>query len=126
MGANFKEILGIVRYQPIPRLNIVAKYFDITHGADSSLIGNTTHFGGNILADYTNRPKEDGINIGDGVKNKISILDLNLSYQLYQRTFIDIRFVMRESSSDIQSQSSSTKLFIVGLRMNLAAQRFDF
>lgn len=126
MGANFKEVLGIIRYQPFPRINIVAKYFNITHGADSTLTGNTTHFGGNILADYTNRPKEDGIKIGDGITQTTNLIDFTLSYQLYMRTFIDLRVIYRDSQSDIASRSNNTTLFIAGLRMNLAGQRFDF
>ncbi len=126
MGANFKEMLGIIRYQPTPRINLVAKYFNISHGADSLLVGQTAHFGGNILADYNNRPKEDGIKIGDGVKRVTQVVDLTLSYQLYMRTFLDIRFVLRESTSDTPLPSQSTSLFIAGLRMNLAGQRFDY
>ena len=126
VGANFKEGLAIVRYQPIPRLNIVAKYFNITHGADSTLIGNTTHFGGNILADYTNRPKEDGIKIGDGITQVTNLVDLTFSYQLYMRTFLDLRVVMRDRKIEMTQQNETTTLYIVGLRMNLAGQRFDF
>ncbi len=126
MGANFKEVLAIARYQPIPRLNIVAKYFNITHGADSTLVGNTTHFGGNILADYTNRPKEDGIKIGDGITQVTNLIDLTISYQLYMRTFLDVRMVMRDSKIKSTQQNAGTNLFIVGLRMNLAGQRFDY
>ncbi len=126
MGANFKEMLGIIRYQPKPRINIVAKYFNISHGADSLLVGQTTHFGGNILADYNNRPKETGIKIGDGVSRVTHLVDLTLSYQLYMRTFLDFRFILRESTSDQPLPAQSTRLFIAGLRMNLAGQRFDY
>ncbi|MFT5724359.1 MAG: hypothetical protein ACI9JN_001478 [Bacteroidia bacterium] len=126
MGANFKELLGIIRYQPIPTLNVVVKYFNITHGADSTLTGSTTHFGGNILADYNNRPKEDGIKIGDGIKNKISIFDLTLSYQIYQQTFIDFRVIMRQTNSDILLKPLDHTILLAGLRMNLAGQRFDY
>lgn len=126
IGANFKEYLAIVRYQPVPKINIVAKYFNITHGADSMLVGNSTHFGGNVLADYNNRPKEDGIKIGDGIKQVTQLVDFTISYQVYMRTFVDFRVVMRQLDSELPSQSNQSTLFIAGLRMNLASQRLDF
>jgi hypothetical protein len=126
MGANFKENLAIVRYQIKPRINLVAKYFNIIHGADSSLTGQTTHYGGNILADYNNRPKDLGIKIGDGLKQTINIIDITCSYQIYQRTFFEFRFVSRSAQSSAPVKAFDNTMILLGARMNIAQQRFDF
>ncbi|MFT5511933.1 MAG: hypothetical protein ACI8SE_000327 [Bacteroidia bacterium] len=125
MGANFKEVLAIARYQVTPRLNLVAKYFNILHGGDSTLTAATSHFGGNIFADYTNRPKEDGIKIGDGVQQNIQLFDFTLSYQIYQRTFFDFRIIYRDAASQNPIKSFSNTTILFGARMNIAGQRFD-
>ncbi|MBO6517155.1 MAG: hypothetical protein JJ975_11450 [Bacteroidia bacterium] len=126
MGANFKEYLAIIRYQISPRLNIIAKYFNITHGADSTLSDNTTHFGGNVLTNYYNRPKDTGISIGDGLTQKIQIADIKLSYQIYQRTFIDLRYIWRDANRASPLTPFTNSMFLVGARMNIASNRLDF
>lgn len=125
-GANFKEYLAIVRYQLLPRFNVVAKYFHIIHGADSTLSDDATHFGGNIFTTYLNRPKDNALAIGQGLKDNIDIIDVKVSYQFYNRTFVDLRIVHRNAERDSPLQSFNNNLFLVGLRMNIAAQRFDY
>lgn len=126
LGANFNEVLGILRYQVTPKMNVVLKYFHILHGADSSLTGSTSHFGGNIYADYYNRPKDDGIAIGDGVQRKIDIIDFKFSYQIYPNILFDLRVVNRNENADAPLTSFNTNMVIIGVRMNIASQRFDF
>ncbi len=125
-GANFKEYIGIVRYQVTPKLNLVAKYFNITHGADSMTSGNTTHYGGNIFVDYNNRPKDLGIKIGDGVRQDIQLFDFQASYQFYHRTYVDFRYIYRDQKSELPLESFTNSIVIIGLRMNISSQRLDF
>ncbi len=126
MGANFKEYLAIVRYQITPKWNVVAKHFNITHGADSTLSDDAMHFGGNISTTYANRPKDNGISIADGLLQQINITDIKVSYQIYQRTFIDVRFVRRSAVRDLPLKSYTNNIFLVGFRMNIASERMDF
>lgn len=126
LGANFKEVLGVVRYQFKPRLNLVLKAFHITQGMDSSSVDPTTHFGGDLLKDYESRPKDIGIKIGDGVKVNTNLLDLTLSYQFYHRTLVEFRCVYRKSESDLPSFNASAMLLYLGLRMNIDRMAFDF
>jgi hypothetical protein len=126
LGANFKEAVSIIRYQPIKRLNLVAKVISAIHGADSTYDANTTHFGGNVLATYDNRPKDTGISIGDGLQRDISILSLRASYMLYYRTWLDLRVIHRVEKSDDPLPDYNSTLFMIGLRMNLAPQQYDY
>jgi hypothetical protein len=125
-GANFREVLAILRYQPIGRLNLTAKYFNIVQGLDSSRDATTTHFGGDIFKDYGNRPKDVGLKIGDGVKSTTQIIELTASYQMMHRTYFDVRFIMRNSSRELPYTDRSSAMLLLGLRMNLAQQKLDF
>ncbi|MCB9262570.1 MAG: hypothetical protein H6607_09370 [Flavobacteriales bacterium] len=125
MGANFKEVLAIVRYQPIPKLSFTLKAFNILHGTDSSYTS-FTHSGGNINAGYNNRQKEKGIKIGDGLKDKLQIFDVSASYQFYNRTYFDLRLVYRNAKREAPLNSNKAILLMAGLRMNIAQQRFDY
>ncbi len=126
MGSNFKEVLGIIRYQPKPKWTCTLKIFSILHGADSSDDAATTHFGGDLLKDYENRPADDGLSIGQGLQEKILITDFALSYQVYHRTFIDLRYVYRNSERDSPLQPERNSLVYIGFRMNIDKMKFDF
>lgn len=126
LGANFKEYIGILRYQASPKLTLTGKYFHIIHGADSSLQESTTHFGGNILTTYLNRPKDDDISIGDGLTQQISLLDFKASYQIYQSTFIDFRFILRKAERESPLQAFDNTIITAGVRMNISSLRMDY
>jgi hypothetical protein len=125
IGANFREFIGIIRYQPKPKWVTTIKLFKILHGADSSDDASTTHFGGDLLKDYNNRPADTGLEIGQGVQENISIADISLSYQFYDKTFADLRFVYRQSNRDSPLMNQSNSLIYLGLRMNIDKMKFD-
>ncbi|MCB0734747.1 MAG: hypothetical protein KDC76_09200 [Bacteroidetes bacterium] len=126
IGSNFKEVLTVLKYQPLPRLTLTAKYFHIIHGADSTFSEQTTHFGGNLLSSYENRPKDSGIFIGDGVKETIGLIDVALSFQIKHRTFFDLRYINRDNKRDQPLVSDRVHMVSFGFRMNIDRQNFDF
>ena len=125
LGANFKEFLTIVRYQVKPRWSITAKYFNIVQGADSSL-DSDIRFGGNVLATYRNRAQETGIEIGDGVKRNIQILDVTTTFQLYQNLFFDARYVYRNEEAENPLPSFTNNMIILSARFCIDRQRYDY
>jgi len=124
LGANFKEIIAIARYQPFYSLFIEAGIIQAIKGLDSS--SQTKHFGGNILTTYENRPYENGHTIGQGVKTVYSILFFNASYMMYHNMWIDARINVRTAKSDLTTHSSNSSWIQLGLRMNLSMRNYDF
>src|SRR5262249_22762278 len=63
LGANFKELVGVVRYQPLPRLNLTGKLMVRSVGRDSTDYNWGSqepqdlkyNGGGDILKSYTSR-----------------------------------------------------------------------
>ncbi len=116
LGANFKEFIGIIRYQPIPRLYGVAKLIYFEKGLD--LAGE--NYGGNILLSYTDRtPAESDNFVGQGLLLKQFHADFKVSYQLKHNLFIDFQQIVRKGDTNQYNQNES--FTSLGIRLNIAS-----
>ncbi|MDW7695421.1 hypothetical protein R9C00_27465 [Flammeovirgaceae bacterium SG7u.111] len=122
LGANFREFVGLLRVQPIPRLNIVGKGIYVFTGKDQA----NENWGSNIFLDYNTRQQDFGNKIGQGIKTNIYIAELGLSYQLKHNLFIDAKQLLRKYQSDDESLSYNTSFTEIGFRLNIAKKTFDF
>lgn len=122
LGANFKEVVAIVRYQPIFPLNITVKWFDITQGLDST----GTNYGGDIFLDYETREYDYGNTTGQGFKTHIQLADMMVTYQLKHNIFADLRYIYRLEKCKLHQYDLKTQYITLGLRMNFATRKFDF
>ena len=122
LGANFSEVVAIMRYQPIPKLNLVAKAFYATAGRD----GVNQNFGGDILKSYVTRVSEYGNTIGQGHKNTILFMDLTASYMLKHNFFVEVKQIIRKSESDLPQYNNDTSFSSFALRWNIPARTYEF
>jgi hypothetical protein len=122
LGANFNEWVGIIRYQPIPKLNLVAKTFYAQTGRDAT----AENWGGDILKNSTTRQQEYNNTIAQGNRNTILFADFTGSYMLKHNLFIDVKQVVRQSKSDLAAFNSYTSLTSLALRWNIAQRHYDF
>ena len=122
LGANFQELIGIVRYQPAPKWFIHAKAIYYMQGKDT---GNVS-YGSNIflpnVAPY--RTSEYGYYVGSGVKNKIGYASFLLSYEWKPNLFFEVNAVYRNQSA--MGKSENTSIVYAGIRWNIARREFDF
>jgi hypothetical protein len=125
LGSNFYEMAAIIRYQPIPRLNLIAKSFYAKKGLDAA----TENNGGNILKINSTRSNEYGNKIAQGAVNKIAYVDLTASYMLRHNFFIDLKHITRNSKGDeslIANYNTNTSITSVALRWNIAQRTYEF
>ncbi len=122
LGSNFNEMIGIVRYQPIPRLNLIGKatYADI--GRD----GIGENWGSDILKPSQSREQEYNNMIGQGHSNTILSLNLTASYMLKHNLFIDAAQIVRQSKCDLSFYNNNTTITSVALRWNIPQRLYDF
>lgn len=120
--ANFKEVVGIARYQPTSRLLFEARIMHAKTGDDTA----TENWGTNPLLNYTSRVKDYGNEIGQGVGATIDLVGLNASWMLYHNLYIDAKVLFRKKNSVDDARDQSTKLFGLGLRMNVWQPNLDF
>ena len=114
LGANFKEWVAVMRYQPLYELRFEITAILFNRGMDSSTLSNT--YGGNILRDYNSRIKETGNKIGQGISNQVLFLQLLTTYQPWHNLNIDLRLVNRSTQSPIVTNEFIATL---GIRLNL-------
>jgi hypothetical protein len=110
MGANLVELLGVLSYQPLPRLSVVAKAFYTKQGLDYnySPVGQpvpNSNYGSNPLQPYNNRPVDNtgrlieyGYRVGNGNTSHLFHADLTATYQPRLNLFIDATLIVRHQS----------------------------
>ncbi len=129
-GANFREIVGITRYQPLPRLSLTGKMILAQQGLDV-VNGNIDYsgrrnWGGNILLPNTSREQETGNTIAQGVRSNLFMMDFLASYQLKHNLFVDLQFVMRDEKVEIASLSNKSTYSMLSLRWNMPTRTHNY
>jgi hypothetical protein len=122
LGANFNELIGIVRYQPWPRLNLMAKAGYVNIGRD----GEGENWGTDILKGGQTREQEYNNTIGQGASNTIFTLNMTASYMLKHNLFLDASQIIRQSKCDLSFYNNNTSLTSVALRWNIPQRLYDF
>lgn len=122
LGANFTEFIGIVRYQPLPRLQLTAKVIYAQKGEDTA----GKNYGGNPLQPSGTRVQDYDNRTGQGATTKILFLDFAASYQIRHNIFIDFRQTIRQADSQRADLNYNTNFSFLALRMNLAQRNYDF
>ncbi len=144
LGANFAEHIGIIRYQPIPKLTIVSKNIYYNRGRDLFVDGDLVKNNGqNIRLDYTTRFQDFGNTLGQGMEQNVFISDLSFSYMLRHNFFIDMIYTYRFNNfqpnyllpvvnsvdpnlNPLVTITQTSHIFQLGLRWNTNLRNFDF
>ncbi|EOZ99134.1 hypothetical protein A33Q_0737 [Indibacter alkaliphilus LW1] len=126
LGANFREAVAIVRYQPAPRfftnLTALYQYF----GDDPS---EEVNFGKNVLKNRMSPNTGIGLFgnvIGQGVENRVLMANLNLSYMVRQNVFLDFSHSVRTQSVENEEQTRNTSFTQLSLRVNMTRNDFNY
>ena len=122
LGANFYEFIGIARYQPTGRLNLIGKAFYTKYGADTG----GSDWGGNIFIPYTQHPNAYGNYIGQGVSTNLIFINFNAIYQLRHNLFIDMGLIYRQTTSAMASMDTKSTIVSLGIRWNIAQRLNEF
>lgn len=124
LGANFWELMFQLRGQIAPKFNARAVVSYAVKGVDST----GSNFGGNIfrVGNANTVYQELGNEMTQGVKNKITLFDLLLSYQLEHHLYFDVNMVIRSLKSDISSQDNTQTYFGFAMRLNIPYRGYWF
>ncbi len=122
-GANFRESLAIIRYQPIPRLALRAKLIYLQHGSDPS---DSLNWGGDILKSYDLRVQDFNNEILQGVATDMTSADLTATFMVRHNLFVDLRHLYRREDSQIDARDNTTNYTSIALRWNIPEKVFDF
>ncbi len=130
-GANFTELIGIARFQPLNRLAFTGKMIFVKQGVDS--VNSSKTVGANVLKDYTNRPypsgqigNDDNHRLGQGVSTNLVFLEFCTTYQAKHNIFIDLLFRVRNQKSDNVNFQYDSQYVGLAFRCNIAKRNFDY
>lgn len=122
LGANFREFIGIVRYQPFPKWNASARIIAWQQGIDSGSV----NYGGNIFRSYLSRSADYGYTLPSGVRARGLNFQLLMSYELKQNVYLDGSLLVRRYKADAVNLEKNTSMITVGFRMNIMRREYDY
>ncbi|MDO8365271.1 MAG: hypothetical protein Q7T20_00650 [Saprospiraceae bacterium] len=122
LGANFEETLALVRWQPISRLLLQARFIHVRMGENTP----SENWGSNPLLDYNTRQQDYGNEIGQGVAARVNLIGFDASWTLWHNVFADFKLLYRKKDSDDNSRDLSTQILSAGVRMNMWNPNMDF
>jgi hypothetical protein len=122
MGANFREFIGIVRYQPIKGLHFRGQLNLATYGLDT--LG--SNWGGNIHQPYTTYEREFGNVTAQGVKTNLLMGQFTASYMVFHNFFVDLNAIYRKQDAALDALDNNSLIFSLGMRWNMTARMNDF
>lgn len=121
LGANFQEWIGIARYKPGPRWNIMARGIYYHKGLDSA----GRNFGGDIFRDYVSRDMETGYRIGSGARARCVNAMLRVSYELRSNLFLELS-VLQRVYKPWEKEMQRNTVITGGLRLNMWSREYDY
>ena len=120
LGAGFQELIGNIRYQPLPRLTINAGAMAYRQGVDSG----AANFGNNIFKDYRTRNSDFGVKMINGPEAKCLMLHLDADYEVKTNLYVFIGGTYRTYKvQDNILPEEKDLFFTAGFRLNLSRNR---
>ena len=126
LGANFREVLFVVGYQPAKRLITKANFLLADYGSgpvNGFSIGrdpliNSNNRGINNENDFGNRQ-------GQGIAGDLAITQFLASYQFKHNLFLDLQLMYRLEKRE-GSPNQSSAIFVTGVRLNIPRRSYLF
>ncbi len=122
LGANFYEVIGILKYQPLPNLFLRAQLNYAIYGQDTL----SSNWGGNVHMPYTTRSLGNNVKIGQGVRTNLLMLQFYATYQIRHNLMVDLQFTYRREDAVLDALDNNTIMVGLGLRWNIAEQLQDW
>lgn len=120
LGANFREILLLLRYRPVPKLQFSGRVLLTEWGDDFP----GQNWGGNVLIPHNSREQDYGNFTGQGKKTNITAAYLDIQYEFYHNFFADLNIMRRHTT--VEGVSDKRTFVGAGFRVNIGAQNFDY
>src|SRR5690606_804991 len=123
LGANLKEIIGVARYQPVPRLNLTGIISLTKIGRDNP----GQNWGADILKLNNTREQEYGNEITQGNLNEIYFFSFTGSWMFKHNLFVDGQLIYRKSNSTQgPSVDNASTISSISLRWNIPQRKYHF
>lgn len=126
LGANFREVVGVMRLQPLERWTLTARAMFAQQGLDT---GNT-NVGSDLLLDNRKRTLETGefenygFSLLEGNITTTAMLDMTLTYMPWHNVFLDLRAIYRAQDQELASELDNLSYIGCSFRVNTALRNY--
>lgn len=126
LGANFREAVFILRYQPATRWQAQTKTIVAKYGADYQ--GDLASYGHNIYLPYSMPPRvsEYGNHLGQGNATTLLFNESKVVFLLNPRMNLQLEAGVVARRQKNEHQTTQTLMFLAGIRTNLYQFSLDF
>ncbi len=127
LGGNVREVIGIVRYQPLKKLYLYARLNYWEQGLDSAKY----NFGSRPIAPNTSvsnggsRLRNDGYPMFAGIHSQGLNGSFTASYELKENLFVDLGLMYRIYDKD-DSPKTTTSVATIAFRWNMFRRDYDY
>lgn len=122
LGANLKEWIGMLNYQPLPNLWIETKIITTKYGSDTAAM----NYGGNIFISNATHHMDYNNKTLQGIANSLLYVQASLTYMLKPNLFADALIIHRSNDSLLDELDTRTNYFGLALRYNFARREYPF
>ena len=123
LGANLREYIGILKFQPVPKIYLYGRLMYYVQGLDS--LGR--NFGSDPLQNYITRPRDDRFFIGRGNRAKCLNATFVASYEMKENLFIEGTALYRSFKTSLASSlAGNTSMLSIGIRWNISRREYDY
>lgn len=120
-GANFREFIAIIRYQPMERVKMSLRTIYGEFGTDTA----GRNFGSDISKNYRTRFQDLNNKIGQGELNKLWYNDFTVTYMPFHNVFFDLSYIYRIQYRKEQTYSKE-QMLVVSMRWNFGRRLWEF
>lgn len=120
LGANFRETIVRLRYQPSPKWFFNYTFLNYTKGLDAEGL----NYGGNILLPHDTRLMDFDNELGQGLSTTVNLHQMRISYELFPKFFLDVEGMIR--SHNIGKNDLSETIISGGVRWNFNGMNLLF
>jgi len=118
LGANFREMIGVLKYKPLKNLYFENRLMIATQGIDTA----STNLGANIFSNSNLRPEEYGHETLQGNKTNTLTNDFRVSFSPWFNMFFDVNYTYRRQNDELNIPALNLTTNYLGLsfRANIA------
>jgi hypothetical protein len=127
-GANFREIIGILRYQPFNKVYIFARLNYWQQGRDSARFnfGSNPRLDNSLVGQGGRRLRDAPYPMFAGTGYKGANTAITISYEIKENLFFDLNNLYRIYKADRGGIEVNTNVITAGLRWNMFRRDYDY